>query len=44
MSFGFFQMSKAFDEIDPSQKLKYCINGSAVCFIGGTFIELIKSR
>jgi hypothetical protein len=44
MSFGFFQMSKAFDDIDPSQKLKYCINGSAVCFIGGTVIELIKSR
>ncbi len=44
MSFGFLRMSQVFDDIDSSQKLKYCINGGAICFIGGTAIEIFKSR
>jgi len=41
MSFGLLRMAPLLDEVDKT--LKYYVNGSAVCFIGGTTMELIST-
>lgn len=40
MSFGLIRMGALFEDTD--KNMKYCLNAAAVCFIGGTTVELLS--
>jgi hypothetical protein len=41
MSFGLIRMGILYEDID--KKMKYCLNGAAVCFLGGSTVELLSN-